>query len=94
MDIVWDNKKNEKLIADRGISFEIVSELILGRKYLEILENPSRKGQYVFLVPIKGYVHAVPFLIDKDENIVLKTVYKSRKFQKLYGKKSREKAVE
>jgi hypothetical protein len=29
----------------------------------------------------------VPFVIDDDENIVLKTVFPSRKFHKLYGPK-------
>ena len=91
MNILWDRKKNRKLIAERGISFNLVSELIGEGKYVEILENPSREGQFIFLVPVEGYLHVVPFVIDDKENIVLKTVYKSRKFQKLYGAKSREK---
>ena len=91
MNILWDRKKNRKLIAERGISFNLVSELIVEGKYVEILENPSREGQFIFLVPVKGYLHVEPFVIDDNENIVLKTVYKSRKFQNLYGAKSREK---
>ncbi len=90
MDIIWDHKKNKKLIADRGVSFDVVSDLILQRKYVAVLENPAREGQYIFLVPIKGYIHVVPFVIDEDENIVLKTVYRSRKFHKLFGAKGRE----
>ena len=29
----------------------------------------------------------VPFVIDKDENIVLKTAYPSRKFHKIFGRR-------
>ena len=91
MNIVWDHNKNKKLIAERGVSFDVVSELILQKEYLAVLENPSREGQYIFLVPVKGYIHVVPFVIDDDENIVLKTVYRSRQFHKLFGAKGREK---
>lgn len=91
MDIIRDHKKNKKLIAERGVSFNAVSELILEGKYLRIVENPSRKGQYIFLVPIKATIHVVPFVIDEDENIILKTVYESRKFHKLLGAKGRDK---
>jgi uncharacterized DUF497 family protein len=91
MDIIWDEKKNEKLIVERGISFDLVAELILQREYVAILENPTRKGQYIFLVPIDRYIHVVPFVIDEDDNIVLKTIFPSRKFHNLYGAKDNEK---
>jgi len=85
--ILWDERKNKKLIAERGISFETVSELILQKRYVAVLENSARKGQYIFLVPIDGYIHVVPFIIDSDDNIILKTIYPSRKFQSMYGDK-------
>ena len=90
MNIIWDEKKNERLIADRDISFEEIAELILQKKYMTILEHPSRRGQMIFLVPFKDYTYVVPFVIDRNENIVLKTVFPSRKYHKLYGVKSHE----
>ncbi len=90
MDIIWDEKKNKKVIAEHGVSFDLVSELILQKEYVAILENPTRKGQYIFLVPIDGYIHVVPFVIDDDDNIVLKTIYPSRKFHNIYGAKRHE----
>ena len=44
MDIIWDEKKNEKLIAERGVSFDLVAELILQREHV-VLKTifPSRK---------------------------------------------------
>jgi uncharacterized DUF497 family protein len=85
MDIVWDEAKNKKLKDTRGVSFEDVAQLILEKKYLAVLENPVRPGQMVFVVSYKGYTYVVPFLVDKEDNIVLKTVFPSRKFHKLYG---------
>jgi uncharacterized DUF497 family protein len=91
VNIIWDEKKNKKLIAERGLSFELVSELILEKEYVAVLENTAREGQYIFLIPIDEYIHVVPFVIDEDDNIILKTIYPSRKFHNLYGAKSHEK---
>ncbi len=91
VNILWDEDKNKKLISHRGISFEQVAELILAEEYAAILENPARPGQFLFLIPIDGYIHVVPFVIDKDDNIILKTIFPSRKFNNLYGAKSGDK---
>jgi uncharacterized DUF497 family protein len=85
--IYWDNEKNNKLIAQRDISLEEISEMILREEYLDILENPNREEQLIFIIYIKDYIYAVPFVIDEQENIVLKTAYPSRKFNKIYGDK-------
>ncbi len=85
MDIVWDEAKNKKLKDPRGVSFEDVAQLILEKKYLAVLENPVRPGQMVFVVSYRSYTYVVPFVVDKDEIIVLKTIFPSRKFHKLYG---------
>jgi len=88
MDIVWDKKKNEWLIFNRGISFEEISDKILNEDYIEILENPSRSNQQYFILDIKNYTWVVPFLIDKSNRIILKTAFPSRKFHKKYGDKN------
>ena len=93
MNIIWDEDKNNKLIAQRSVSFEIVAEMILAKEYVDILEHPTREGQFIFLIPIKGYINVVPFVIDKDDNIVLKTIFPSRKFNNLYGEKSHGKNI-
>jgi uncharacterized DUF497 family protein len=87
MKVIWDAEKNNKLIRERAVSFETFENLILSKKYLDILENQSRKGQYIFVIPYLDYTYVVPFVIDQDENIVLKTIFPSRKFHKLYGGK-------
>ncbi|MEX1138506.1 MAG: toxin [Bacteroidota bacterium] len=89
MDILWDEAKNNKLKEPRGVSFEDVCQIILDKKYLAVLENTAHPGQNIFVVGYKGYTYIVPFIIDADDNIVLKTVFPSRKFHKLYGEKMR-----
>ena len=62
--------------------------MILAKEYVAIFENPSQRGQYVFLILIKGYIHAVPFVNDEENNIILKTIFPSRKFNTMYGEAS------
>jgi predicted DNA binding CopG/RHH family protein/uncharacterized DUF497 family protein len=82
VDILWDEAKNRKLKEERGISFEDVAQIILDGKYLEILENPVHPEQMIFVVGYRAYTYAVPFIIDAEDNIVLKTVFPSRKLHK------------
>ena len=83
--IYWDSEKNKKLIAERNISFDEVSEIILKGEYLDVLEHPKKIDQFIFIVCIRNYIYAVPFIIVENENIILKTAYPSRKFNKIYG---------
>jgi len=87
MQIIWDTDKNRKLLADRGLSLEVFASLILDKKYCAILKNPSRKEQKIFVIPYQNYTYVVPFLINNEQNIVLKTVFPSRKYHKIYGGK-------
>ena len=87
MTIIWDEEKNEKLKRERGISFEEIAILILEQKYIRVIKHQTRLRQRMFLIPIHGYVHAVPFVSDEEGNIVLKTVFPSRKFNRMYGGK-------
>jgi uncharacterized DUF497 family protein len=87
MDILWDDARRKKLRSNRDIDFEDVTRIILEKKYLAILENPRRPDQRIFVVSYKGYTHVVPFVIDDKDNVILKTVFPSRKLHKLYGEK-------
>ncbi len=83
--ILWDERKNLRLQLERKISFEEIAQIILRKEYIDILKNPSRRNQKLFVIKFNGYIWAVPFLIDEKDNIILKTVYPSRKSQKKYG---------
>jgi len=82
--IIWDERKNTKLKLERNISFEIIADLILNKKYIDILDNPARPNQNIFIFEVEKYIYAVPFIIDNESNIILKTIYPSRKFYKKY----------
>ena len=58
--INWDEEKNTKLKIERNVSFDTISEIILNKKYLDILENPSNPHQDIFVVEISNYIYAVP----------------------------------
>ena len=85
MDILWDGAKSRKLKKERGISFEEIIPIILDKKYLAVLENHARIDQMIFVVKYKHYTYVVPFIIDSKNNIVLKTIFPSRRFHKLFG---------
>ncbi len=85
MDIIWDEEKNLWLQLNRHTSFEEIADKILNKRYLEILENPTREDQLYFVMEINDYTWIVPFLINEQEEIVLKTAFPSRKYHKKYG---------
>ena len=91
MGITWDTQKARKLREERGIDIREIAELIADGRYTAILENPSRPSQFIFVVPYHDYTHVVPFVIAKDETIVLKTAYPSRRFHHLYGESNESK---
>ena len=83
--IHWDPEKNQKLMNERGVSFEEIFVCIENKEVLAIIENPSRsyKHQMVFVVALNDYVFYVPFVKDGDD-IFLKTIIPSRKLTKEY----------
>ena len=74
-------------MRERGISFQEIADIILKDKYIDVLENPSRPNQDVFILRINEYTRVVPFTIDENESIHLITAFPSRKFHKRYGAK-------
>jgi uncharacterized DUF497 family protein len=89
----WDDAKNEKLKAERGIRFEEIVFLIERGNLLDVLEHPNRekyRGQRIFVVQRDEYVYLVPFVEDK-RLVFLKTIIPSRKATKEYlGKEAEE----
>ncbi len=82
----WDPVKNEKLKAERGISFEdIVFHIMLGAE-ADIFEHPNQSrypGQKVSVVIVDEYGYLVPF-VETETVIFLKTIIPSRKATKKY----------
>jgi uncharacterized DUF497 family protein len=82
----WDDAKNAKLRADRGIGFEDIVFHIERGDLLDILEHPNPDryaGQRIFVVRREDDVYLVPFV--EDENAVFrKTIIPSRKATRQY----------
>ncbi len=73
-----------QLKLERSISFEEISIIIQEESFIDILEHPKRDNQRIYVIEINDYIYAVPFVVDEDENIILKTVFPSRKLHKKY----------
>lgn len=79
----WDDAKNAKLRAERGIGFEDVVFHIERGDLLDILEHPNPNryaGQRIFVV---DYVYLVPF-VEGEHTVFLKTIIPSGKATKQY----------
>jgi hypothetical protein len=86
--IRWDKVKDDWLKKTRGVSFQEISDMILSGLFLDILENPKRPNQDIFVLWLHEYVWVVPFVVESSGSIFLKTAYPSRKMQKRYGEKN------
>ena len=89
----WEQKKNDRLKAERGISFEQVVMHIERGDVLDIYEHPNQKryqNQQILVVKIEEYAYLVPF-IESTEGRFLKTIMPSRKATRHYlGEKNEE----
>ncbi len=82
----WDDAKNAKLRAERGIGFEDLVFHVERGDLLDILEHPNPDryaGQRIFVVRREDYVYLVPFVED-EHTVFLKTIIPSRKATKRY----------
>ncbi len=82
----WDEGKNDLLRRTRDISFEEIVLAIANNRLLEVLEHPNKNkypDQKMFVVEVRDYAYAVPFVED-EEKYFLKTIYPSREATKKY----------
>jgi len=77
----WDPRKNERLKAERGVTFEQVVLHIDQGDLLGVYEHPNQNrypGQQILVVRIGEYAYLVPF-VESEEGRFLKTIVPSRK---------------
>ncbi len=82
----WNREKNRQLKEARGLSFEDVENALEQGRLLDDMPHPDAKRyphQYILVVEIDGYACIVPYVVD-GETLFLKTIYRSRKAQRLY----------
>ena len=81
----WSEQKSQWLLENRGVSFQEISDLILGSGLVDIVESPGRSQQQAFLVRHQRHIWVVPFVLESEGPIFLKTAYPSRKMTSRYG---------
>lgn len=84
----WNIDKNERLITERGISFEEAVFHIENGDVLDIIDHPrpeKYQHQRIFVINIEGYAYLVPF-VESENEVFLKTIIPSRKFTREYLK--------
>jgi uncharacterized DUF497 family protein len=82
----WDHEKNQKLKAERGVSFEQVVMHIERADILDVYEHPNQNrypGQQILVVKMEAYAYLVPF-VESSEGRFLKTIMPSRKATRRY----------
>lgn len=80
----WNEEKNQRLIQERGISFEAIVSYIEGGDILAIAKGKGKYShQKQFVVAVNNYVYVIPF-VEEKEYIFLKTIIPSRKLTKRF----------
>ena len=82
----WSSDKNERLKAERGISFEEIVLAVEESGLKDILVHPNQQrypGQVVLVVAYRDYVYLVPS-VEESEHYFLKTIIPSRKAARDY----------
>jgi len=84
----WNHEKNERLKAERNVSFEEIVLAIEEDGLLDILRHPNPgkyPNQQVFVIAVEQYAYFVPF-VEEADYYFLKTVVPSRKATRDYLK--------
>ena len=86
-DFDWNTEKNQRLVEQRGISFERIVSAIERGGLVDVLEHPNQeryRGQKIYVVDIEHYLYLVPFVTGSDGTRFLKTIIPSRKATRHY----------
>ncbi len=90
----WNPEKNQRLKAERGISFEEIVLAVEEGGLRDLLIHPNQRrypGQVVLVVACRGYAYLVPS-VEEGDHYFLKAIIPSRKAARNYlgGKETDE----
>ena len=83
----WNKEKNQSLIKERNISFEAIVYAIDKGSAIDVFDHPNPDkypNQKIYAVNIDNFVYLVPYVIEDDGTLFLKTIIPSRKATKQY----------
>ena len=75
----WSKLKSARLKKTRGMSFEELTQC----KIIKIGLHPNKPDQELIFFEVDGSVWVIPF-VETGNEIFLKTLYKSRKYTKMF----------
>ena len=83
--IRWNPEKNQQILdnPDRGVSLELIAELIQNGDWLDNIVREKYPNQHAFVVCIEEEVWCVPYRED-EESIFLITAWPDRKLKRKY----------
>jgi len=85
MNFIYDEKKNQILFDQRGLTFEQAIEIISEEGVLLDFQHSNFEkfpNQRIMVISINNYPHCIPYVMD-GEKFVLKTIFKDRRFKYL-----------
>ena len=85
MEFIFDEKKNQILFEQRGLTFEEAIEVIANDGILLDFKHPNAEqypNQRIMVIAMENYPHCIPYVMD-GEQVVLKTIFKDRRFKYL-----------
>ena len=83
----YSSEKNTQLLAERGIGFEEIIQAISDGKIIDITAHYNSMkypNQKILYIRILDEIYVVPFILEDEETIFLKTLFPSRKARKKY----------
>lgn len=91
MQFRYNSDKNAQLLAERGIGFEEIITEINNGNLLTVKHHHNQikcPKQLITYVKCLGEIYLVPYLIEQNDMIFLKTAYPSRKATKSFFESS------
>jgi uncharacterized DUF497 family protein len=85
VELEWDEAKSRLLKKTRGISFELVEELIRNGKVVDLKKHPNPgkyPDQWLIVLDVDGYPWVVPCEM-RNNRLRLATTFPARKYKHL-----------
>ena len=89
----WNEEKNQLLLLQRNISFEMVLDKMEKQEILAKRSHPDKvryPHQFIFIMELNEYICYVPF-VENDDEIFLKTIIPNRKLEKEFRRNDEKK---
>lgn len=90
MNFKYNHEKNAQLLKARGIGFEEIITSIADGNLVDIRRHHNQNkypNQEILYVRVLEEIYAVPYVIEKNDTIFLKTLFASRKARKEFLEK-------